>query len=331
MSKPIWMPFYPADYLTDTTHLTTVQHGAYVLLLLQCWLNGGTLPKDEGKLARIARMHVSEWQDYGPDVLAYFTDAGDCLRHKRVDVELAKAEAFREEQVRKGKLSAQARLNRGSTVVQPEHQPEGQPKSTKSQSQSQSHIPSPTSLRSVVLSQKPDPKGSRIDPAWTPSPDLIAWAAREVPDIDIKTEHAKFIDYWTGKAGAAARKADWPSTWRNWMRRAIETTKGTTHAGKSTSTGSFAALTRNLGGAAPVARLVGQRDGLEEHGRSSADGREPRSAVAGLPGGMLLAGQPARGSSEVSILPELHGAGSIPEPDRAKPAIPRKQATQDRG
>src|SRR5690606_5110201 len=29
-----------------------------------------------------------------------------------------------------------------------------------------------------------------------------------------------FRDYWHGVAGAAARKADWPATWRNWIRRA---------------------------------------------------------------------------------------------------------------
>jgi hypothetical protein len=40
--------------------------------------------------------------------------------------------------------------------------------------------------------------------------------------IDAEATLPMFRDYWTGKAGKEARKADWGATWRNWCRREAE-------------------------------------------------------------------------------------------------------------
>jgi uncharacterized protein YdaU (DUF1376 family) len=78
------MPFYIADYLGDTEHLSTLQHGAYCLLLFSYWRRGG-LPNDDQQLANIAKMPLSDWLIHRPILQALFYDG---WRHKRVDAEL---------------------------------------------------------------------------------------------------------------------------------------------------------------------------------------------------------------------------------------------------
>jgi len=85
------MQLYVADYLGDTRHLTTEQHGAYLLLLMSMWRADGRLPNDDKKLARITGCTPSRWGRIKADVLAFFDVEGDDLTHGRVMLELEKA------------------------------------------------------------------------------------------------------------------------------------------------------------------------------------------------------------------------------------------------
>ena len=105
----VWMPFYVADYLKDTRHLSTLEHGAYMLLLMSAWAGGGVLPLDERRLRRIAGMDEGEWAESGLVLLAFFTTGDGGYRHKRVDAELERAEANREQKRAAGRVSAARR------------------------------------------------------------------------------------------------------------------------------------------------------------------------------------------------------------------------------
>lgn len=78
---------YWADYLADTGHLTTLQHGAYLLLIAHYWKNEH-LPVEEAQLARIARMDNLTWSRNRDTIADLF---GDDWTHWRIEQELEKS------------------------------------------------------------------------------------------------------------------------------------------------------------------------------------------------------------------------------------------------
>jgi uncharacterized protein YdaU (DUF1376 family) len=83
MKRP-WMPLYVGDYLGDTGHLTTAQHGAYLLLMMHYWRKG-ELPDDDRQLSKITKLPLRAWGECRP-ILQDFFHSG--WRHKRIDAEL---------------------------------------------------------------------------------------------------------------------------------------------------------------------------------------------------------------------------------------------------
>lgn len=97
MSKSdIWMPLYVGDYLADTMSLTTLEHGAYLLLLMEYW-KSGPLPNDDKSLRASARITAPAWLKIRTRVRAFFYVGEDGLLHqKRADAERAKTKDISE-------------------------------------------------------------------------------------------------------------------------------------------------------------------------------------------------------------------------------------------
>lgn len=66
------MPLWTDAYLGDTFDLSTLEHGAYLLLLMTMWRSGGSLPDDDKKLARSARLTTGQWKRIKPRLMEFF-------------------------------------------------------------------------------------------------------------------------------------------------------------------------------------------------------------------------------------------------------------------
>lgn len=84
------LPFWTDAYLADTGHLTTIEHGAYMLLLMAMWRSGGTLPNDDKRLARFAKLTSPQWNRIKSIILEFMTvsDDGQFVTQGRLSDEL---------------------------------------------------------------------------------------------------------------------------------------------------------------------------------------------------------------------------------------------------
>ena len=105
------MPVYIGDYLADTMHLTTEQHGAYLLLLFHLWRRG-ILQDDDVALAQITGLSIRAWSICRA-VLAGFFDIRDGLwHHGRVERERSRTAAKQQSNASRAKLVFRSRWNK---------------------------------------------------------------------------------------------------------------------------------------------------------------------------------------------------------------------------
>lgn len=111
MSKTdTWLPLYVADYLTATTRLTTEQHGAYLLIIMDYWRNGPP-PDDDAVLARITGLALARWRSQRMVIQAFFQISGKCWQHKRINAELERANRIAKSRQEAGKRGGEAKAN----------------------------------------------------------------------------------------------------------------------------------------------------------------------------------------------------------------------------
>ncbi len=112
-----YIQLYVADYLADTAHLSTVEHGAYLLLMFNYWQKGESFKaKDEQtlnkRLATVARMSEQEWNDSKETLAEFFDVTPTEWFHNRIEIELSAVLSKSTKAKAAGKASASKRTQK---------------------------------------------------------------------------------------------------------------------------------------------------------------------------------------------------------------------------
>lgn len=171
-----WMPLYIGDYLADTSRLTTEQHGAYLLILMDYWRNGAP-PDDDTVLASIAKLSPAQWRKHAPAIRSFFVCEGGLLIQKRADQERAKAGVVSSKRSASGKAGAAKRWGKqdgksdGNKIANAIANAIPEPWQNDAPSQSQSPIQKEESARNASIAERapddepPETQGHAPTPA----------------------------------------------------------------------------------------------------------------------------------------------------------------------
>jgi uncharacterized protein YdaU (DUF1376 family) len=204
-----WMAFYVGDYVKNTLKLTTRQHGAYLLLILACWQDGGSVDGDDETLATITKLSMKDWLRDRPKLAPYFEATAQKWTHRRVVDELLEAARLTRERSSAGQRGAAKRWQRhGGAMAEP------------LASARQNDAPSPSPLPSP--SDSPEARASRarlIPEDWQPAAADLAALRTERPDVVGEVYERRLRDFRDWCRAKAVTSHDIASTWRSFMRR----------------------------------------------------------------------------------------------------------------
>lgn len=120
MSKLPSMPFFVDAYLGDTMHLTTEEHGAYMLLLMSMWRHSGAIPDDDADNSRICRMTVDAYkatkERLRPLLTFYGPSDAPNITQGRLQREWNRAIEVSARQAERGKKSGEVRRKQNQEV-----------------------------------------------------------------------------------------------------------------------------------------------------------------------------------------------------------------------
>jgi uncharacterized protein YdaU (DUF1376 family) len=207
-----WMPVYIGDYLADTMHLSTGEHGAYLLLIFSYWRIGKPLVDDDQELASICRMQAKDWKRIRERIGRFFQIGDGVWRHKRIEQELERCQEISAKRSGAGAIGAAKRWHTHSNGIA------NAMANGEQNDANHSHSHNNSSLRSELSDGKPK-RGSRLPEGWQPAEQSYQLGAElGLNRSDVDGEVPEFGDYWRSIPGQRGCKLDWDATFNNRLR-----------------------------------------------------------------------------------------------------------------
>lgn len=244
----IWMPLYIGDYLADTARLTTEQHGAYLLLLMDYW-RSGKLPDNDQVLSQITKLSPDAWSNAKAMLKQFFSIEDGFWIHKRVEQELVASIENKAKNHKRAVSAAKARWGK--------QQKDATSNAKAMLEECPSPSPSPSSNNDIDVAKATKPtRGSRFKEDLLPK-EWEQFCLKERPDLQPNVVFIDFKDYWVSVAGQKGVRADWFATWRGWVRRQhVQKTQAKTQSDKTKDV--LKGLTRGLLGGENDVGLLGK-------------------------------------------------------------------------
>ena len=199
----IWMPLYIADYLSATSRLTTEQHGAYLLLIMDYWKNGAP-PDNDQVLAQITKLSPDAWSNARSMLKAFFQVQDGLWIQHRIESEMVKAQHNKQVNVKRGKAGAEARWNKNAPSID-------QAYSEVCSADSTSPSPSSSPISKPLITKIHTPKGVS-DSVWQEFKSL-----RKAKKAPITQRAIDAIETEANKAGWTLEKALEECVVRGWQ------------------------------------------------------------------------------------------------------------------
>ena len=205
-----YMNFYVGDYLADTMHLSTLEHGAYLLLIMHYWRTGK--PIDISHIPSICGLTKRQFNNIKNTLLAFFfVDELGKVRHHRIEVELNEAKQKVNQRKAAGKASAAKRLQEKSNERSTSVEFSLDSRSTGIQQAGQQPEPEP----------EPDTETDKTNPPISPPSKLQTEIFEKEQGLDLDGFFVFYEknDWHVGKGDSREPMADWKATAAAWSKR----------------------------------------------------------------------------------------------------------------
>lgn len=220
-----WFAFDMDAYTGDTSHLTTEEHGAYLLLMLAYYRSEKPLPATDRALSAITKLPMDRWLECKPAMSGFFVEVDGIWRHDRIEAELAESHKRMAKFAARGKAGGAAkqqnRLLAASSSQQDDQKKHTLTLTIDSLSTDQNLIekevpsqsePDPTE----AWQQLPAPDLRPIEALYRPAAALIDECLTYTDASTVELELQKFVYHHQGKGSLSE---DWDASFRLWMER----------------------------------------------------------------------------------------------------------------